>query len=264
MNIFLRELKANTRSLLVWSGIVVVFVSLGFVEFTAYADNPEIMAMLNALPPALLAAFNMEAFNLTTVSGFFGLMYTYIALLLSLAAVLWGSDTISKEERDKTVEFSLSLPVTRARLVTAKTLAAIVNCIGLLVIAFVASLVNAARFEPDSAFFDFLLLSVLALFIMQMVFLSIGIFLGCAMKRYRQASSVAIALLLGTYFLSILAGLHKNLEFLKYVSPFKYFDPATLLHESKIDITFVAISAGIIVVCLVGAYVTYAKRDMYI
>ncbi len=32
---------------------------------------------------------------------------------------MWGSDIISKEERDKTVEY-LTLPVTRARLLTAK------------------------------------------------------------------------------------------------------------------------------------------------
>jgi ABC-2 type transport system permease protein len=62
----------------------------------------------------------------------------------------------------------------------------------------------------------------------------------------------------------VLSGLSENLEFLKYVSPFKYFDPAMLLHESRIDITFVAISAGIIAVCLVGAYLTYSKRDLYI
>ena len=58
-------------------------------------------------------------------------MFTYFALMLSIAAAMWGSDIISKEERDKTVEFSLTLPVTRSRLVTAKALAALVNCIGL-------------------------------------------------------------------------------------------------------------------------------------
>jgi len=264
VNIFLRELKANLRSLLVWGAIVIVWMFLGFTEFRAYAGNPEMLAILEGLPPAFLSAFSIEAFNLTTVSGFFGLMSLYNALLLSLAAVLWGSDIISKEERDKTVEFSLALPVTRRKIVTAKTLAAAVNCIGLLVITLGASLANVARYQPDRAFFDFLFLSMIALFIMQMIFLAVGIFLGCALKHYKQASAVAVALLLGTYFLSVLSGLSENLEFLKYLTPFKYFDPATLLHESRIDITFVVISAGIIAVCLVGAYLTYAKRDLYI
>ncbi len=47
-------------------------------------------------------------------------MYTYFALLLSIAAAMWGTDVITKEERDRTVEFTLTLPVTRARLVTVR------------------------------------------------------------------------------------------------------------------------------------------------
>jgi ABC-2 type transport system permease protein len=264
MNIFVREVKANLRSLLIWGVIVILFVTIGISKFSAYEGNPEMLAILDEMPPALLSAFNMQAFNLTTIGGFFGLMFTYFALLLSIAAAMWGSDIISKEERDKTVEFSLTLPVTRSRLVTAKTLAALVNCVGLLVITLVASLVSAAQYQPDREFYQFLGLCVLALFIMQLTFLAIGIFLGCAMKRYKLASSVAVSLLLGTYFLSVISGLDKNLEFLKYFSPFKYFDAGVLLRESTIDLTFVGLSLAIVLVSLVGAYVTYARRDLYI
>ena len=264
MNIFLRELKANLKSLLIWGGIVILFLTVGFSKFSAYYENPELLAILNTMPPAVLEVFNFSAFNLTTVTGFFGIMFTYFALLLSISAAMWGSDIISKEERDKTVEFSLTLPVTRGKLITAKILAALVNCVGLLLITWGAVLVNVAKYQPDSEFYDFLTLSILALFIMQMIFLAVGVFLGCAMKQYKRASSVAVSLLLGTYFLSIVSGLYKDLEFLKYISPFKYFNPATLLQESKIDITFVWVSAGIISVCIVGAYVSYSKRDLYI
>jgi ABC-2 type transport system permease protein len=264
MNIFVRELKANLRSLLIWGGIVILLVTIGISKFSAYYNNPEMLAILNDMPPALLSALNMQAFNLTTISGFFGVMFTYFALILSIAAVMWGSDIISKEERDKTVEFSLTLPVPRSRLVTAKTLAALVNCIGLLLITWGASLVSATQYQPDSEFYEFLRLCMLALFIMQLTFLAIGIFLGCAMKQYRRASSVAVSLLLGTYFLSIISGLNENLEFLKYFSPFKYFDAGVLLHESRIDVTFVLLSVGIIAVSMIGAYVTYSRRDLYI
>jgi len=264
MNIFVRELKANLRSLLIWGGIVVLLVTIGMAKFSAYEGNPEMLAILDEMPPALLSAFNMQAFNLTTVTGFFGVMFTYFALLLSTAAAMWGSDIISKEERDKTVEFSLTLPVTRSRLVTAKALAALVNCIGLLLITWGASLVSTAQYQPDSEFYNFLHLCMLALFIMQLIFLAVGIFLGCAMKQYKRASSVAVSLLLGTYFLSVISGLNENLEFLKYVSPFKYFDAGVLLHESRFDMTFVWLSLAIILVSMVGAYLTYARRDLYI
>lgn len=264
MNIFVRELRANLKSLIIWSVIVILFVLGSVSKFSAYYGNPEMLAILDAMPPALLAAFSFEAFNLTTVTGFFGLMFTYFALLLGIAAAMWGSDIISKEERDKTVEFSLTLPVTRSRLVTAKTLAALVNCIALLLITWGTSLLSAARYQPDREFYSFLALCMAALFILQLVFLAVGVFLGCAMKRYKRAGAVAVSLLLGTYFLSIIASLTKDLDFLKFFSPFKYFDAGVLLRESRLDVTFVALSLAIVVVSMIGAYLTYARRDLYI
>ena len=264
MNIFIRELKTNFRSLIIWSAIVVLFVTIGISKFSAYEGNPELLAVLDSMPPAMLEAFNMNAFNLTTLSGFFGVMFTYYALMASISAAMWGSDIISKEERDKTVEFSLTLPVTRRRVVTAKTLAAFVNCIGLLLIIWGASLVSSAQYQPDSEFYAFLRLCILAIFLMQMIFLTIGILLGCALKQYRRASAVAIALLLGTYFLSVISGLHDNLEFLKYLSPFKYFDAGLLLRESRFEPIYLIITAAIIVLSMLGAYYTYSRRDLYI
>lgn len=264
MNIFTRELKANLKSLLIWGVIVILFTWVGASKFSAYYENPEMLAILDDMPPAMLAAFSMQAFNLTTVTGFFGLMFTYFALLLGIAAAMWGSDIISKEERDKTVEFSLTLPVTRSRVVTAKALAALVNCTGLLLITWGASLASAAGYPPEAGFQGFLALCMLALFIIQLIFLAVGIFLGCAMKQYRRAGSVAISLLLGTYFLSIVCVLNKNLDWLKYFTPFKYFDAGLLLRESRMEPAFVGLSLAIIGASMVGAYLTYIRRDLYI
>ena len=264
MNIFFRELKSNFKSLLIWGVIVILFTVVGFGKFTAYYENPDMLAILDSLPPAMLKALNFNAFNLTTLTGFFGVMFTYFALMLCIAAAMWGSDIISKEERDKTVEFSLTLPVTRSKLITAKTAAALVNCIALALIMWATVQVAVRPYNPDQEFNNFVTLGMVALFIMQLVFLAIGILLGAAMKQHKRAGSVAVSLLLGTYFISIIAGLYKELDFLKYFSPFKYFNPGDILHKSQIDMNYVWLSAGIIVVSLAGAYFTYSRRDLYI
>lgn len=264
MNIFFRELRSNLKSLLIWSGISIVFNLIGFSKFSAFFENPELLAILDSMPPALISALNMNAFNLTTVTGFYGIMIMYFGLILSIAAAMWGSDIISKEERDRTVEFSLTLPVTRRRVVTAKTAAALVNSVILLLVTWGTTLVSAQQYRPDAKFNDFVAVSVLAFFIMQLIFLALGIFLGCAMTKYKRASSLAVSLLLVTYFASVVSGLSKDVEFLKYFSPFEYFDSALMLNELKLDGGFVALSAGIVVVLLVGAYAAYQKRDLYI
>ena len=264
MKIYLRELKASFKSLLIWGFIVALFVVVGVSKFSAYYNNPEMLEMLNSLPKEVLSILNTQAFNLTTITGFFGIMFAYYALLLSIAAAMWGSDIIVKEERDKTVEFSLTLPVSRGYVVTAKALAALTNCAGLLLITWGATLIMSTRYQPDSAYFKFVTLSMIAIFILQVVFLSIGILLGCALKRYKIASSVALFVLLGTYFLSVVVTLNSKLDFLKYVTPFKYFDPAALLRDSRFDLLFVGLSLAIILASLIGAYTAYSRRDLYI
>lgn len=264
MNIFFRELRSTFKSLLIWSAIVLLFNTVGFSKFTAFYENPDLLSILDSMPPALMAALNMNAFNLTTVTGFFGIMIMYMSLLLAVAAAMWGSDIISKEERDRTVEFSLTLPVTRARLITAKTAAVLFNCIVLLLVTWGSTLLNAQNYKPDDVFYRFVSISMLSFFIIQLVFMALGVFLGCAMKKHKQSGALAVAILLGSYMASILSGLSKDVEWLKYFSPFEYFDSALLLNQSQLDTSYVLLSAAIIVVLLAAGYYAYQKRDLYI
>ena len=41
MNIFLRELKANLKSLVIWSVIITVLIIMAVSKFTAFAGDPE-------------------------------------------------------------------------------------------------------------------------------------------------------------------------------------------------------------------------------
>jgi len=264
MRIYLRELKANFKSLLIYSGIVAFFVVVGFSKFSAYYENPELIDVLNSMPQALLESFNMNAFNLTTLVGFFGVMYAFMGLILGIAAVMWGSEIISKEERDKTVEFALTLPVKRSTLITAKTAAAFTNCLILTLVTWGLNWIVAGPYGPDEEFYRFLNLGMAYLVLLQVIFLAVGVFLGSVLKQHKRAGSAAISVLLGTYFFSVIAGLKDEWDFLKYLTPFKYFDAALILRESRVEPIYLWISLGIVLSCLAGAYLVYSKRDLYI
>ncbi len=264
MNILLRELKANLKSLLIWSFIIFLLTVIAVAKFSAFAGDPEMLKMLDAMPPAMLDALNMRAFNLTTLSGFYGIMFIYFGLMGAIAAAMWGSEIISKEERNKTVEFALVLPVSRSRVITAKALAALINCIAFMLITWLVSLVAVRSYKPDQAFFDFLSLEMQGMLAIELIFLAIGLLLGCAMKQYKLSGSTAVGIIIVTYFLSVASSMQENLDFLKYFSPFKYFDAGQLFRTRQLDGTYLLISAAIIAVSLVSAYWIYNKRDLYI
>lgn len=264
MNIFLRELKANLKSLIIWCAIILLLIMIAVAKYSAFAGDPEMLKMLDAVPPAMMEALNMRSFNLTTLTGFYGIMFIYFGLMGAMAAAMWGSDIISKEERDRTVEFSLVLPVSRSRVVTAKALAALINCIAFVAVTWLVSLAAVQSYKPDQAYFDFLALEMQAMLALELVFLAVGLLLGCAMRQYKLSGSAAIGIILTTYFMSIVASMQENLNFLKYFTPFKYFDAGEIFRSGKLDSGYLLLSLAIIAVCISAAYWIYNKRDLYI
>ena len=97
-----------------------------------------------------------------------------------------------------------------------------------------------------------------------MIFLSIGIMLGCATKNYKRSGYIGLALIIGTYLMSIVSDLSDTFEFFKYLTPFKYFDTLLIKNSMELDWMYVAISAGVIIVSLFIGYISYGKRDLYI
>ncbi|MCS6845034.1 MAG: ABC transporter permease [Caldilineales bacterium] len=264
MNIFLHELRANLKSLAIWSVIVALLIAIAVSKFAGFAGDPSMLAVLDSIPPAMLDALNIRVFNLSTLSGLYGVMFLYFSLIGAIAGALWGTDIIAKEERDKTAEFALVLPVSRSRVVAAKALAALVNCIALVLITWAVSLVAVRSYNPDRAFYDYLALEMRAMLAIEVIFLAIGLLLACTMRRYKRATAAAVAVVLVTYFMSIAVGLQEKLDFLKYLTPFKYFDAGELLRSGQMNSTYLLLAAVIVSVSLAGAFWTYNRRDVYV
>jgi ABC-2 type transport system permease protein len=183
MHIIKRELRANLKSLIIWMLVIVALVYVMNQEFSAYYDNPEMAQILDSIPEGMMKAFGFENANLTTTVGFVSLASFYFYLLLGVHAILLGSGILSKEERDKTAEFFLTFPVSREKVILTKYIAGIINCVVLLLALIFSVIGTLLIYELDQNFYEFIILLAIALFMMQMIFLSIGFFYG----KYSQA-----------------------------------------------------------------------------
>lgn len=264
MRIYLHELKTSLKSLFIWTGSLALLIFIAVAKYSAFAGNPESLAILDSMPPAMLDALNMRVFNLTSLTGFYGVMFTYFALIGGMAAAMWGSEVISKEERDRTVEFSLVLPVSRKKVVTAKLLAALTDCILFVLFTWIISIIAVRSYQPDQEFYDFLRLEMLAMYLIELIFLSVGVLMGCAMKKYKHAGSTAIGLILVAYFLFVLSRMHAKLDFFRFLTPFRYYDPADFIKTGNFESVYLLLTTVIVFVSLLSAYWIYDKRDLYI
>ena len=100
------------------------------------------------------------------------------------------------------------------------------------------------------------------LLILQLIFLSLGALVAGLARKPKAAPSRATSVMFLTFLLYYLVNLDENLSFLRFLTPFKYFDAATLLADGALDPVFVALSAVIIVLAVAGTYRFFAARDL--
>lgn len=264
MNIILRELKSNRKAMLFWIIAVVSFCLLAYAEGGAFMGEDTIQELMEGMPDELMSMFSMGSYDLSTPEGYYGLLVSYIALSLAIYSVMRGCSSIISEERDKTVEFSLVLPIKRHQLLTAKLLVTFFYGIILNIVALLCGVVFGLTVEATSSYYEYIAISSVSILIIQLIFLAVGFCIGCLFRNHKRAGSLSVGILLTTYFFSMFSGMHEKLEFLKYLTPFKFFDAYEMLINMSLDIKYVFISIAISVVLIVAGYIGYQKRDMHI
>ncbi|MCD6321839.1 MAG: ABC transporter permease subunit, partial [Clostridiales bacterium] len=154
--------------------------------------------------------------------------------------------------------------VKRGKIIFSKLIAAALNCVFLAAFMYGLILVLGQQYLPEENFMEFFNLLILGVFVMQMIFLSIGILLGCSMKQYKKSGYIGASLTIILYIMSVFTDLNDKLDFMKYITPFKYFVPANIKNNLALDWTYVIISLAIITISLTIGFITYKKRDLYI
>ena len=264
MNIVLRELRSNMKSLIIWCVSLSFAFLMMLAEFSAYYNNPDMSDILDAMPQALLEAFGMQGANLTTVSGYMSIAGVYIHLMLAIYAILLGNSLIAKEERDKTAGFLMTLPGRRSRIIWSKMVGGLILCSIVLLAVYGTLVAGTLRYNPDQAFYEYLVLLMLTSGIMEVMFFSLGMFFASVFRRYKISSSVGLVTVFSLYILSVIVALSDKVSFLKHITPFKYFEASKILQDMRIESVYALGSMAFATLLLVLVFRVYGKRDLYI
>ena len=265
MNIFTRELKATRKSMIIWCFGVIAMVVGGMGKYAGLANSPaSLTEFMNSLPESLLNLMGMSSLDITTAMGFYGVLFLYIAIMLGIHAIMLGANIIAKEEIDKTSEFLMVKPVSRKTVLTMKLLAGLVNLTILNVISFFSSFVMVNYFSKNTSLTHDMLLLTLGLFILQLIFMSVGSLMATIKKHSKSVGAAATGVLLISFLLSMIINMNENLDILKCITPFKYFEATAIINGNGFELPFFLLSFVLISLCLIGTYYFYEKRDLNI
>lgn len=265
MNIFLREMKAHTKSLIIWSFGVFFMVASSMIKYEGLSQSGQSMnEILAQMPKSLQSIMGTGGFDITKISGYYGVVFLYLVLMATIHAAMMGASIISKEERDKTSEFIFVKPVSRDKIITSKLSAALANIIILNIITLVSSITMVKYYGKGEDINNDILKLMIGMFVLQIVFLLIGTAISALSKRPKISISITTGILLVMFILSIAIDINSNLEPLKYFTLFKYFEAKSLMFGGEFQIIFIILSILIIAVCSSVTYVFYRKKDLNI
>jgi ABC-2 type transport system permease protein len=265
MNIFLREMKANRKSLIIWCIGLFLMIAGSMSKYSAYSGTDvSINNLIAQMPKSIKSITGMGSFDLSKASGYFGVLYLYLVIIAAIHASMLGANIFSKEERDKTSEFLFVKPVSRNKIMAAKMFAAFVNILIFNILALIYSIALVGYYGKGEAVTGDIIKLMIGMFILQLMFMLLGTGTAAVSNRPKAASPAATGILLVSFFLYILIDLNKNLEIFKYLTPFKYFDAKNLMYGGRFEPVFLILSAVIIAILFCITYVFYQRRDLNI
>lgn len=264
MNIFLYELKSLRKSMLLWTlsllALAVLYLSI-FPSITK--DAEEFKQLLGSYPQAIRAMLGINLDYITSLLGFYSMIFTFILLGGAIQAMNLGVSILSKESRERTADFLLVKPVSRTTIVSAKLFSAIITIVitNILFLGITILLVTLQD-SPDFNLKLFVLIN-LTMFFVQLIFISIGMLVSLFFKKIKNVLPISLGVVFGFYLIGTLLVTDIDNTVKRIISPFKYFDVSYIINNGSYEVFYLLISAIIVVVAIGISYVLYNRKDIH-
>lgn len=262
MNVFLHELRSYRKSTLIWAISLAVGSAVFLLMFPAFTKDIEAsQKVLENFPPALRAALGFSLKDFFTVYGFFSYLFTFMSLGGAVQGMNLGVSIISKEENGKTVDFLLTKPISRAKIITSKLLAAFC-CLLLTNVVFsfaaltMAKIVSTGDFSPKT----FLLISS-TMFFIQLFFLALGTLFSVALLKIKSVIAVSLPTVFTFFIVGTLGAIVGN-DNVRYLSPFKFYDSAYIINHTSYETKFLMLELIFILATITASYILYINKDI--
>lgn len=262
MNMFLHELKARRIGLLAWSVGMAFLMWTSMVKFQTLTTDPDATAaLLKQMPATIKTIFGMNGLEATTLSGYFGICFLFIAIMVAVHAALLGTGILTAEPLNKTTEFLYTRPVSRRRIITAKLAAGVLQLAILWGVTYLVSWGSIVIYSSMAGFEHTLLMFMLAAAIVQVFCFSLGMLVAALIRSASGAGKLLTGFVFASYALSLISQLD-GYNWLHYASIFRYFDAVDIIHTDALKLHYVLLCLSISVIAIAIVYTRYPHRDL--
>lgn len=262
MNMYLHELKSLRKSTIIWIFAMIAITAMYLLLYPGIVnDAAGFKELLGGYPASVRAMLGISLDNITSLLGFYTMILTFVTLCGAIQAMNFGVSILSKETRERTADFLLVKPVSRAAIVNAKLLAVLTMILVTDVLYYtVASiLANIVKTSDYSVKLFFMINATL--FFIQLIFLAIGVVVSVIIPKLKSVLPVSLGIVFGFFIIGALIATGKN-DGTRFLSPFKYFDITYIIKNSSYEVPYLITDAVIVIVAIAASYIIYIKKDI--
>ena len=266
LNLFLKEFKNNIKGTVTTSLVVVLYTAFSLLIFSSMKENlSKVTDFYYIMPEAFRVAFNFHINQWNNVLGYYVTYFVYfVPLITGCYSIILGAKILSKEEQNKTAEFLLSRPLSRNQIVSSKLLTFFIHILGINLLAFITGLICSGLISD----WEFSIISLIILhaygYLICLLFGLLGFFITVVMKRAKAITGIGIGIVLGTYFFDVMVRVFGKVQFLLYLTPFKYIDLEAHTPDYGFEAWRLIYFIGISGLLIILSYVIYRRKDILV
>lgn len=264
MNIFLHEWKILQKSTWLWTFTLCLLLLFFLSIYPAFTKEFEfIEKFIEAFPQIIRELIGISLETFFSILGFYAFVFAYVMLLGSIQAMNIGLSLVSKESRDKTVDFLLTKPITRSQILSAKILAGLTSLVATNMVYCLFSVIIVIGISQTAFNPRVLLLINFTLFFVQCIFFALGLFLSVILPKIKSVISISLTTVFSFFILDMFNSVIKEQK-LRYILPYKFFDPIYIINYSRYESVYLIITLVFVVLAIAGTYFLYQKKDFLI
>jgi ABC-2 type transport system permease protein len=263
MTLFFREIKGNLRSFIIWTVCIVALTAMFMAMYPSFAEQGSaVTEMLSGFSPELIQMFGFDAIDFTRTMDYYAYVFQYVLLATMIQFMMLGANLLSKEEDSGTINFMYSKPLSRTSIVGTKFMAGVTLIAAFFIVNTAAVIAILSAVNKTGVDFEAIVLLGAAMALAQLMVMSLGMLLSMFITKSRAVMSAAIGVVLVLYVASMFAGMNSDLEWLKFITPFKYFDARVIIANISIEWLYVVLPVGAALAGLAASLVIYNRRDL--
>lgn len=262
--IFWQTIRRKKISLLVYCLAGVLFLWM-FVAFfpSIQGEAEKFEEVFQNYPEEMMKALNIEELKFDQLEKFltieqFSIIWPIMLIFLIIAV---AGSALSQEIEKGTMEILLSRPVSRLKIFFARYLAGLLILLTFTIFSIFSVIPLAKLHNVDYILENYITVAVLG-FLFGWAIFSMALMFSSIFSEKSRVYMASGAILLVMYALNVAASLRENLEELKYLSFFNYYDYGQALIHNSIDNASLCVFGSAVVICTIVGAIWFNKRDV--